>query len=87
MLVPQTKKGKLAMAGALVDPVDAGLLIFRNCTKEVGAPGLGGRRTANCMARVYGSGAGIAVLIDMSSKLMARRWRRLLGRTPTPRVD
>lgn len=30
----QTEEKKLAMAGALVDPVDSGLLIFRNCTTE-----------------------------------------------------
>lgn len=51
------------MAGALVDPVDAGLLIFRNCTKEVGATGFGTRRTANCMTRVYGRGVGAVVVL------------------------
>lgn len=31
----QAGQHKLAMGGALVDPVDSALLIFRNCTKEV----------------------------------------------------
>ncbi len=31
----QETDGKMVMAGALVDPLDGGILIFKDCTKEV----------------------------------------------------
>lgn len=34
----QHEEGKMVMAGAVGDPIDGGVLIFQNCTKEVKIP-------------------------------------------------
>ena len=33
----QEEKGKMVMAGALVDPLDGGILVFKDCTTEARA--------------------------------------------------
>ncbi len=47
----QEDKGKMIMAGALIDPLDGGILVFKDCTKEVRARLTGRHACANSQKR------------------------------------